>query len=77
MPEYAYILLRCSRARLNEVLDQVKRVEGVKSASPITGRFDAVVEAEAEDLRKLAELVVGRIQAIEGVERTETLVAVG
>lgn len=77
MPIHAYVLLRCSRAKLSEVLEQVKGVEGVKSAAPITGRFDAVIEVEAEDLGKLADLVVGRIQALEGVERTETLVAVG
>ena len=59
------------------MVEGVKEVEGVKSIVPITGRFDAVVEVEAEDLGKLAELVVNRIQALEGVERTETLVAVG
>lgn len=77
MPVYAYILLRCSRARLREVLERVRSVEGVKSAAPVTGRFDVVVEAETENITKLAELVVERIQAIEGVERTETLISMG
>ncbi|MEM1655962.1 MAG: Lrp/AsnC ligand binding domain-containing protein [Nitrososphaerota archaeon] len=77
MPVYAYILLRCSKTGLREVLERVRSVEGVKSAAPVTGRFDAVVEVEAEDLKKLAVLVMEKIQAIEGVERTETLVAMG
>jgi len=77
MAIYAYVLLRCAKSKLSGVVEGVKEVEGVKSIAPITGRFDAVVEVEVEDLGKLAELVVNRIQALEGVERTETLVAVG
>ncbi len=77
MPVFAYVLLRCGKTRLSEALNRVKGMEGVKSVVPITGRFDAVVEVETENLKKLAELVVGRIQAIEGIERTETLIAVG
>lgn len=77
MPVYAYVLLRCVRAKLPDVLERVKGIEGVKSAVPVTGRFDAVVEVEAEDLKKLADLIIGRVQSLEGLERTETLVAVG
>jgi len=77
VPVYAYVLLRCGRARTSEVLDRVRGIEGVKSAAPVTGRFDAVVEVEVEDLKKLVDLVVGKIQSLDGVERTETLVAVG
>ncbi|MEM3397629.1 MAG: Lrp/AsnC ligand binding domain-containing protein [Nitrososphaerota archaeon] len=77
MAVYAYILLRCRMGKLRDVIPEIQKIENVKAAYPITGRFDAVVEVEVEDLRQLYELIIERIQAIEGVERTETLLSVG
>jgi len=77
MTVYAYILLRCRMGKLKDVISEVQKIENVKAAYPVTGRFDAVIEVEAEDIKKLSSLVIERIQVIEGVERTETLLSLG
>jgi len=63
--------------KLKDVISEVQKIENVKAAYPVTGRFDAVIEVEAEDIKKLSSLVIERIQVIEGVERTETLLSLG
>lgn len=77
MTVYAYVLLRCRMGKLGNIISEVQKIENVKAAYPVTGRFDAVVEVEVDDLKKLYDLIIERIQAIEGVERTETLLSVG
>ncbi len=77
MVVYAYVLLRCRMGKLNDVVSEVKKIENVKAAYSVTGRFDAVVEVEAEDMKQLSDLIINRIQVIDGIERTETLLSVG
>ncbi len=77
MTVYAYILVRCRMGKLKDVISEVQKIENVKAAYPVTGRFDAVIEVEAEDVKKLSSLVIEHIQVIEGVERTETLLSLG
>ena len=45
---------------------------GVIGAEAVTGPYDAIVHAEAEDVDSLGKLVVARIQAVEGITRTLT-----
>ncbi|MCS7125916.1 MAG: Lrp/AsnC ligand binding domain-containing protein [Aigarchaeota archaeon] len=77
MVVYAYILLRCKMGRLKSVVEEVKKIENIKAVYPVTGRFDAVIEVEVGELNQLADLIIDRIQNIEGVERTETLLSLG
>lgn len=77
MTVYAYVLLRCRMGKLRDIISDVQKIENIKAAYPVTGRFDAVVEVEVEDLKKLYDLIIERIQTIEGIERTETLLSVG
>jgi DNA-binding Lrp family transcriptional regulator len=44
----------------------------VQHASPLTGPYDVIVRAEARNIDALGQLVVSRIQAINGVTRTLT-----
>ena len=53
---------------------QIEEIKHVKMAHTVTGPYDIVVYAElpaANDLRELTK----QIHAIEGVERTETCIA--
>lgn len=65
------------QGRAGTIWDATKRIEeidGVKTAHTVTGPYDIVVYAElpsAVDLQKLTKL----IHAIDGVERTETCIA--
>jgi DNA-binding Lrp family transcriptional regulator len=56
-------------------LSQISVVPGVREVTPLFGHWDAIVVVEAESLHALATLVVNQVRGVQGVERTETLIA--
>ena len=56
-------------------LSQISVVPGVEEVTPLFGQWDAIVVVEAENLHAMATLVVNQIRGIQGVDRTETLIA--
>ncbi|WP_181874223.1 Lrp/AsnC family transcriptional regulator [Marinitenerispora sediminis] len=68
----AYILIQTEVGRAGDVARDVARIEGVTQAEDVTGPYDVVVRAEADDVDALGRLVVARIQHLEGIARTLT-----
>ncbi len=68
----AYVLIQTEVGKAAQVAMEVEKIDGVKSAQAVTGPYDAVVHASADDVDALGKLVVARIQAIEGITRTLT-----
>ncbi len=68
----AFILIQTEVGKAADVAQQVGAISGVTSAHAVTGPYDAIVQTEAEDVDALGQLVVARIQAIEGITRTLT-----
>lgn len=68
----AYILVQAEVGRGADVRAEISEIKGVASAAVVTGPYDVVVLAEARSMDELARLVVSRIQAVEGVNRTMT-----
>jgi len=56
----------------DKALHEVRAIEGVMSAEPVTGPYDVVVRIKAFDLDRLGKLVVVRIQSVAGITRTLT-----
>ena len=56
-------------------LSQISVVQGVREVTPLFGHWDAIVVTESENLHDMATLVVNQIRGIQGVSRTETLIA--
>jgi DNA-binding Lrp family transcriptional regulator len=68
----AYILVQTEVGKAAEVAKEIVRIEGVHQAEDVTGPYDVIVRAEARNIDALGQLVVSRIQAINGVTRTLT-----
>jgi DNA-binding Lrp family transcriptional regulator len=68
----AYVLIQTEVGKAAQVAQAVQGIPGVKAAQAVTGPYDAVVHAEADDVDSLGKLVVAQIQAIEGITRTLT-----
>jgi DNA-binding Lrp family transcriptional regulator len=69
----ACILLKVEPTKADTVLDAIKKVEGVRKAYFTYGRFDIVTFLEVEDYKALRR-TTSKINSIEGVRSTETLV---
>ena len=75
MAARAYILIETRVGQAREVLTALRSMESVSGADIITGSYDLIALAEAEDMVALVDLVTGQVQSIDGVERTITCVA--
>jgi DNA-binding Lrp family transcriptional regulator len=68
----AYILIQTELGEAAAVAQVAKDVPGVETAEDVTGPYDVIVRAQADDVNQLGKLVVSRIQAIPGITRTLT-----
>ena len=70
----ACILVCCQAGKFKEVAAELKKIEGVKRAFGVHGRWDAVAEIEVADLKALGETVL-KLHGLPGVRATETLIS--
>ncbi|MDA2916623.1 Lrp/AsnC ligand binding domain-containing protein [Nitrospinae bacterium AH_259_B05_G02_I21] len=56
-------------------ISQITVIPGVQDVTPVFGQWDAIVVAEADSLHAMATLVVNQVRGVQGVDRTETLIA--
>jgi len=68
----AYVLIQTEVGKAASVAEEVRAIAGVENADDVTGPYDVIVKAAAEDVDQLGKLVVARIQAVDGITRTLT-----
>ena len=68
----AYILIQTEVGKAASVASSIAEIPGVSQSEDVTGPYDVIVRAEANDVDELGKLVVARIQAVEGITRTLT-----
>ncbi|GEL19255.1 MULTISPECIES: Lrp/AsnC ligand binding domain-containing protein [Pseudonocardia] len=69
---HAYILVQTEVGKAAAVAASIAGIPGVISAEDVTGPYDVVVRAEADDVDKLGQLVVAQVQGVSGITRTLT-----
>ncbi|MBK5228236.1 MAG: Lrp/AsnC ligand binding domain-containing protein [Actinomycetota bacterium] len=67
----AYILIQTA-VNAGHVAKEIRDLEGVESADDVSGPYDVIVSAKAADMDSLGQMVVAKIQAVEGITRTLT-----
>jgi DNA-binding Lrp family transcriptional regulator len=68
----AYVLIQTEVGKAAQVAEEVAKIDGVVSAEDVTGPYDVIVRAEAEDVNALGKMVVSKVQLIDGITRTLT-----
>jgi len=68
----AYILIQTEVGKAALVVEEIRTIDGVTSAEPVTGPYDVIVRATSPDVDMLGKLVVARIQSVAGITRTLT-----
>jgi DNA-binding Lrp family transcriptional regulator len=68
----AYILIQTEVGQAAEVAERIRGIAGVEQANDVTGPYDVIVQAKADDIDALGALVVARIQRLDGIARTLT-----
>ena len=68
----AYILIQTEVGKSAQVAKDIVDITGVQQAQAVTGPYDVIVRAEAQNIDELGQLVVARVQAVAGITRTLT-----
>lgn len=67
----AYVLIQTA-VNAAHVAGEIASIDGVESAEDVSGPYDVIVRASAPDMDTLGQLVVSKIQTVEGITRTLT-----
>lgn len=68
----AYILVQTEVGKAADVAVEINTIPGVTQADDVTGPYDVIVRAKAENVDDLGKLVVAKIQSVDGITRTLT-----
>lgn len=69
------VLLDVERNRVNAVAEALAEIEGVAEVYSVAGRFDLVAIVRVASNDALAQVVTERMSPLQGITRTETLIA--
>ena len=72
---HAIVLVEAERDALSTLGGALADVEGVREAYSVTGEWDFVAILRLREQEMLAQVVTGRLSQLQGVRRTQTMVA--
>jgi len=72
----AYMFLEIAAQKVADAVESAQKLDGVRAAHAVTGRHDVIVQLEARDFATLANEVLPRLRAIQGVQSSETAVVI-
>ena len=71
----AFILVKASREGLTSLGSHLADVEGIAEVYTVTGEWDFIAIARVREHDDLAQVVTRRLTHLEGIEKTQTMVA--
>jgi len=72
----AFVLLNVEPGSEEELIKELRKVEGVREAHRVYGVYDTVVKVEAESTEKLKEVLTWKIRRLPHVKSTLTMIVV-
>jgi DNA-binding Lrp family transcriptional regulator len=79
----AYIMISVDLKLLKEkdrtqyvLAKEIERISGVEKADIVVGSTDMIAYVRVKDVRELDEMLLGKIQNIEGIINTETMIVI-
>lgn len=68
----AYILIQTEVGKARDVAMAIREMAGVARVDAVTGPYDVVVLAEARGVDELGNMIVSKVQLVQGITRTLT-----
>lgn len=72
---HAVVLVQCEIDEIPEAAQQIADIDGVSEVYSVAGEFDLVAVVRVANHEDLAAVIPGGIARVDGVARTETLIA--
>ena len=71
----AFILMNVQTGRLKSLAAELLEIEGITEVYSVAGEWDLVVIARVREHEALSDLITERVAALQGIVKTETLIA--
>ncbi|MGM0399100.1 MAG: Lrp/AsnC family transcriptional regulator [Halobacteriota archaeon] len=71
----AYILIKANTGEADRVLDDLLAIDGVLDAHIVAGDVDFIAKIEVDSPQAVKDIAADQIQAVAGVEDTETYIS--
>ncbi len=75
MSVHAVVLMQCETDEIPEAAQVIADIDGVSEVYSVAGEFDLVAVVRVANHEDLSKVIPGGIAKVEGVVRTETLIA--
>jgi len=73
----SYVLINCDLGTEDDVISELKTIEGIKEIFIAFGAYDILVKAEAENIETLRDTIITwKIRKIPGIRTTLTLMTI-
>ena len=71
----AVVLIQCEIDSIPEAAQAIADIDGISEVYSVAGEWDLVAIVRVPDHEDLAKVIPGGVAKVDGVERTETLIA--
>jgi DNA-binding Lrp family transcriptional regulator len=71
----AVVLLVVEKSKVNEVAERLVEMQGITEVYSVAGQYDLVAIARVRDNEGIADAVTNQMLKIEGIIKSETLIA--
>ena len=71
----AIVLLTVARDKITPVAEKLADMQGISEVHSVAGKYDLVAIIRVADNEQLAKLVTEQIRSLDGIEKSETLIA--
>lgn len=69
----AFVLINAEIGSEEKILDELKKVEGVKEAYCAYGVYDIIVKIKADNMDKLKDIITWKVRKLNNVRSTLTM----
>lgn len=74
--ERIHILAKVDAGFLEETIEKLRAIDGIRTTDAVTGPYDMVISLEGDSVAKMLSTVIKKIRNIPGIISTETLVVI-
>jgi DNA-binding Lrp family transcriptional regulator len=71
----AIVLINTVRTKINEVAEQLAKMEGISEVYSVTGNYDLIAIVRIPTNDDLANLITNKLLSVESILKTDTMLA--
>jgi len=73
---FAFVLINCDLGYEEDIISQLKTIDGVKDVHGTFGAYDILAKVESDDVDKLRDTVTLKIRKLDRIRSTLTLMVI-